>query len=141
MSKEDEVRQASSRFYSGLSKLLNGSGDTGDIESAWSHDASAMAMHPIDGREVGWEAVKDSFAQFGKVASEGVVELKDQVVHVSGDLAYEVGIESGKFKLAGEPLTINQRVTNVYKLESGQWKMVHHHADLSVPMVDKLKSL
>lgn len=138
MSKEEEVRQASNLFYAGLTKMLEG--DSSGIETAWSHDDAVTAMHPIDGREIGWEAVKDSFAQFSRVASDGVVELKDQLIRVSGDLAYEIGVESGKFNLAGQPLTIKQRVTNIYRHEDGQWKMIHHHADLSPSMVDTIES-
>jgi ketosteroid isomerase-like protein len=36
---------------------------------------------------------------------------------------------------------IEQRVTNVYRRESGAWKIVHHHADLSPAMIDVLSRL
>ena len=54
---------------------------------------------------------------------------------VGEDLAYEIGSERGTATIAGESVTIDQRVTNVYRREGGQWKMVHHHSDLSPAML------
>ncbi len=139
MSDEDGVREASKQFYAGLTQMLDG--DLSVMDTIWSHDKTVTAMHPIDGRETGWDAVRNSFLQFSKAASSGSVELTNQLIQVHGDLAYEIGLESGKFSLAGQPITIKQRVTNVYRHEGGAWKMVHHHADLSQSMVDALKAL
>jgi ketosteroid isomerase-like protein len=32
-------------------------------------------------------------------------------------------------------------VTNIYRRESGEWKLVHHHSDISVAMTDALEHL
>jgi len=138
MSTEDGVREASKQFYAGLTKMLEG--DLSVIDTVWSHDDTVTTMHPIEGRQVGWDAVRNSFLQFSEAASNGSVELNDQLVRVHGDMAFEMGVESGKLNLAGKAITVNQRVTNVYRLENGQWKMIHHHADASPSMVDALKS-
>ncbi len=139
MSNEDEVREASGQFYAGLTKMLEG--DLSLLESVWSHDATVTAMHPVDGREIGWDAVRKSFVPFSELASDGSVELHDQIVRVLGDVAYEVGIESGKFSIAGKSITVGQRVTNIYRREDGQWKMIHHHTDVCPSMVDAVNSL
>lgn len=93
-------------------------------------------MHPIGGREVGWDQVRRSWEQVAQLSSDGNVELKDQLIHVAGDAAYEMGVEEGQFKLAGQQVTIKQRVTNIYRRESGVWKIVHHHTDVSPAMLD-----
>jgi ketosteroid isomerase-like protein len=139
MSKEVEVRQASDQFYAGLTRMIEG--DLSVLEGVWSHDASVTAMHPVDGREVGWEAVRNSFVPFTEHASNGSVELHDQLIRVLGDVAYEVGTESGKFTLAGKPITVGHRVTNIYRRENGRWKMIHHHTDVSQSMVDAVSQL
>ena len=139
MSAEDEVRKASTRFYSSLSKMANG--DSSTMPDAWSHTDQVTAMHPIGGREVGWEAVKKSFDMVGQLATEGEVALKDQVINVIGDVAYEVGVEYGHFKVAGNPLSVEHRVTNIYQRQAGEWKMVHHHTDISPAMIDVLRRL
>ena len=139
MSNEDEVRTASKQFYAGLNSMLNG--DSGPLSDIWSHDEAVTTMHPIGGREIGWTAVKGPWEQVAKLASKGGVELKEQVIRVVGDLAYEVGFEHGKCTLAGEPITIDHRVTNVYQKQGGVWKIVHHHTDISPAMVDVLRRL
>jgi ketosteroid isomerase-like protein len=139
MSTEDEVRNASRQFYAALNRMANG--DAGALSDIWSHDAAATALHPIGGREVGWEAVRKSFEQVAQLASDGGIELVDQIIHISGTLAYEVGVEQGEFTLAGEPVKMEVRVTNVYQREAGAWKMIHHHTDTSPAMMDILSRL
>jgi ketosteroid isomerase-like protein len=98
-------------------------------------------MHPIGGREVGWDAVRASFEQVAQLASEGEVELKDQLIRVAGDVACEVGVEYGRLTLAGQQVIIDHRVTNIYHREGGAWKMIHHHTDTSPGMLDVISNL
>ena len=133
MSSEDEVRAASTSFYSALNGMVKG--DAGGFADVWSHDASVTTMHPIGGEQVGWDAVRGSFEGVGEVASGGHIEIADQRIVVGDDLAYETGSERGTATIAGESVTIDQRVTNVYRREGGQWKMVHHHSDISPAML------
>ena len=141
MSTEDQVRKASEEFYAALNRMANGDGSS--MADIWSHSATVTTMHPIGGREVGWDEVKGPWGQVAELASggRGQVKLRDQLIQVSGDMAYEVGTEQGQFKLAGEQISIDQRVTNVYRREGGAWKIVHHHSDLSPAMVQVLKRL
>ncbi len=51
--------------------------------------------------------------------------------YASGDLACVVEVERGRAKVGGDeelvPVTV--RVTSVFRLERGTWKLVHRHAD------------
>jgi hypothetical protein len=49
MAAEDEVRQASERFYAALNRALEES-DTGPMGEIWSHGSDVSAMHPFGGR-------------------------------------------------------------------------------------------
>ena len=139
MSTEDEVRKASQQFYAALNRMANG--DVSSMADIWSHSATVTTMHPIGGREVGWDEVRGPWGQVAGLASGGQVRLRDQLIEVSGDIAYEVGTEQGQFKLAGQQVPIEQRVTNIYRREGGAWKIVHHHSDLSPDMVKILRQL
>jgi ketosteroid isomerase-like protein len=55
-------------------------------------------------------------------------------LRTGGDLAYEVGTERGQATMAGQNLTFEHRVTNVYRREAGGWKIAHHHTDVSPEM-------
>jgi len=139
MPAEDDVRKASQKFYSALNLMANG--NSGALVDIWSHSSTVTTMHPIGGREVGWDAVRQSWEQTAQSAAEGKVEIKEQLIRVAGDMAYEAGIERGQFKLAGQNISIEHRVTNVYQREGGGWKIVHHHTDLSPAMLEVLGRL
>jgi ketosteroid isomerase-like protein len=139
MSTEDQVRKASEKFYAALNSMANG--DAGPLADSWSHSTAVTTMHPIGGREVGWAEVEGPWGQVGQLASGGQINLNDQLIHVSGDMAYEVGLEQGQFTLASEHVDIDHRVTNVYRRENGDWKIVHHHTDISPAMVGILTRL
>jgi ketosteroid isomerase-like protein len=135
----DDVCKASHKFYSALNKMANG--DSESMADAWWHGATVSVMHPIGGRTVGWDAVAASFAKVASVASNGRVELRDQVIEVCGDMAYEMGLEVGALQLGGNAAAIDHRVTNVYRREDGEWRMVHHHTDTSPAMIEVLGKL
>ena len=116
-------------------------GDAGSLAGVWSHDDAVSTMHPIGGRQAGWDEVRGSFEQVAHVASGGRAGLLDQSIQVAGDVAWESGVEQGRAGLAGEQVTIDQRVTNIYRREGGRWKMVHHHTDVSPAMVDIIRRL
>jgi len=139
MSTEDEVRNASNKFYAALNRMANG--DAGPLADIWSHSATVTTMHPIGGREVGWDQVRKSWEQVAQLASGGQVKLADQVIQIAGDAAYELGVERGQVTIAGQQVTIDDRVTNIYRRESGAWKIVHHHTDIAPAMLDLLNRL
>ena len=139
MSTEDEVRNASNQFYAALNKMVNGSSQS--LSDIWSHSPAVTTMHPIGGRQVGWKDVWATWDQTAKVASEGQVKLQDQFIRVVGDMAYEIGVENASIMIAGQKVTDQVRVTNIYQKEGGTWKIVHHHSDLSPAMVEIIKKL
>ena len=139
MSAEDEVRRTSQQFYAALNKM--GNGDASSLWDVWSHRADVTTLHPIGGRQVGWDAVRTSFEQVAAQARDAKIELKDQLVRTDGDVAWELGVERGTFTLGGQSLTLEHRVTNVYRQEAGEWKIVHHHTDPSPAMMEVLSKL
>ncbi len=60
MSAEDEVRKASSQFYSALNQMTNGNAQA--LSDIWSHSSSVTTQHPIGGRQVGWDEVQQVLA-------------------------------------------------------------------------------
>lgn len=139
MSTEDEVRNASNQFYAALNKMTNGNSQA--LSDIWSHNPAVTTMHPIGGRQVGWKNVWETWDQTSKVASDGQVKLEDQLIRVIGDMAYEIGVENAGFRIAGEKVTDQVRVTNIYQKEGGTWKIIHHHTDLSPTMMEVLHKL
>jgi len=139
MSSENEVQMASKQFYAALNRMANG--DPGSLSDIWAHGEQVTAMHPIGGREVGWEAVRASFAGVSEAASNGKIELAEQLIQVVGDVAYELGVERGQFEFGGEDVTFAIRVTNIYRRQNGGWRIIHHHTDPSPEMLAVLERL
>jgi ketosteroid isomerase-like protein len=60
----------------------------------------------------------------------GRIEQRDMSVVAGKDLGYSVCTETGQLRSSEGPMvTFNQRATNIFRLEGGTWKLIHHHAD------------
>jgi ketosteroid isomerase-like protein len=136
MSSEDEVRQASEQFYAALNAMLNG--DASAMTDVWAHEGAVSTMHPLGGREIGWDAVRASWEGAAEAFSEGSVDVSDLEVHDLGDVAYTVGVEHVVAKAAGTDIRGEFRATNIYRRDGDGWKMVHHHTDADRPLQEAL---
>jgi ketosteroid isomerase-like protein len=81
--------------------------------------------------QIGWEAVSRAIRKVASVYSgSSDVEFEVLASEVCGDLAFVVGFERAASSVEGtarEELVL--RVTQVYRREDGDWKLVHRHAD------------
>lgn len=132
MTTKERVRKASERFYEALNQMLNG--NPASMEDIWSRGSEVTTMHPVGGREVGGNAVQASWEEIARRCSDGEVELRDQLLRVGGEIAYEIGTEHVTVTLAEEKVESEVRVTNIYRHTAGKWRMIHHHADADPDM-------
>lgn len=139
MSTENEIRAASERFYVALNRMARG--EAGAMAGIWSQAEGTTALHPIGGRESGWAAIAGSFDGVAGIASGGEIRLEQRHIQAAGEMGYEVGVETGSLTLGGITAAIDQRVTNIYRREDGEWRLVHHHTDLSPAMLEVLGRL
>jgi len=135
----DGVRAASDRFYDALTQMANG--DAQPMMALWSHSDDVTTMHPIGGREVGWDEVEGSWEAVADVAEGGEVTPSDRLVRVFGDTAYELVTETASMSLGDESVGGTYRATNVYRLDDGEWRIVHHHTDLDTAFAEALERL
>ena len=95
--------------------------------------------------KLGWAEVSEAFGRVASLYSDGTpVEFEVLAAGVSGDLAYLVGFERGSAAVVGgSPEPVNLRVTQIYRREDGEWKLVHRHGDPGAggdPGVDHLRA-
>jgi ketosteroid isomerase-like protein len=93
----------------------------------------------------GWAEVSRAFQRVASLYSNSTPVTFDLVAAgVSGDLAYVVGYERGSASVGGGPVEpVDLRVTQVYRREDGEWKLVHRHGDPGHggnPAVDHLRA-
>ena len=129
MADQDEVLKASDRFYSALDRLTNG--DASAMADVWSHRGDVTAMHAFGGRQSGWDDVWSTWEQMSRSVTQGRVRVTQQQLRVLGDVAYTTGIEQVEVAVNERDLRFETRVTNIFRREGGDWKLVHHHADAS----------
>ena len=67
MAVENEIRQASEQFYAALNRVING--NAGSMMEVWPHGSDVTALHPLGGRETGWEEVRASWEQVAEAFS------------------------------------------------------------------------
>jgi ketosteroid isomerase-like protein len=127
---EDEVRQASERFYEALNRLFVG--DAGPVLDVWSHAPDVVQLGPFGGRRTGWDQVRDEFEKTARQTSGGRIEAVGLEVHTVGDLAYTTSRVVGEnVDRQGRHIPVDHRETCIYRREDGEWKMIYHHADVA----------
>lgn len=85
-----------------------------------------------DGKAVrGPEPVRQAYeagaAQFG---SDGESLFEVQQAAEGGDIAYWSGLQRAIVELNGRSVPMDLRVTELFRREDGEWKLVHRHADM-----------
>jgi ketosteroid isomerase-like protein len=100
------------------------------IADTWSHTDPVTLFGAVK-TVVGWAAIEPSFEWLAKRFSDcNSFEIEVIAAGASGDLAYLVAIEHTNASVAGAPAApYALRVTQVFRREGGEWKIVHRHAD------------
>ena len=121
----DGVKAASKAFYTALAALDGGAA----MEKVWAHTPYLTYVGPRSKTIiVGWGAQKKYWVDTDKLFSTRNVTLSDQHIHVNGNLAWEMGQESGTPKMKdGTDQKADYIVTNVYEKIDGRWLIVSHH--------------
>jgi hypothetical protein len=98
-------------------------------------------MHLVGETEVGWDEIRASWENLAKICSNGRVELRDQRICVGEDLAYVTGSEHVNLFIMKDQVQGGLRVSNVFRREGSEWKMVHHHLDRNQTMLEILSKV
>jgi len=76
------------------------------------------------------EAAREIFLKLARGFSD-MTSSSIQLIsaEVSGNLAYTVHREITSLSVDGEPRSYTLRVTQIYRQEDGEWRVVHRHGD------------
>ncbi len=132
---EQSLRNAVSQFYSALNVLFTG--DSGPMQTVWSHAQDVVYMGPGGGLLVGWEQVLADWEAQANMKLGGKVEPEEMHIVAGPALAVVYNYERGENSNAhGKPQQVSIRATNLFRKEHGKWKMIGHHTDL-LPYLQK----
>jgi hypothetical protein len=121
------------RFEAGLHRFVNG--DPGPWNEHVSRSANGSILGGFGGYEVGAQVgARYTWAASQFQESGATVQVEYLSTVVDGDLAYTVSIERSQVRIRGKaaPVPMALRVTHVFRRESGDWKLLHRHADDNV---------
>lgn len=116
---------ASKAFYAALAVLDNGEA----MDKVFAHTPYVTYVGPrAKSIIVGWDALKKYWPEANKLFSSRNVSLSESHIHVNGNLAYEIGQETGQpvYK-DGRVEKVDYIASNVYEKIDGHWLMISHH--------------
>jgi len=125
---EDEIRDATKLFYVAFNSALHG--DLDPLSTVWSHRPDVSNLSAAGGWAAGWNEVHEGFRNMARLYPDGRIAQQIILVVADGAIGFSVCRETGQLRLAEGPMVkFNQRSTNIFRLEDGKWKLIHHHAD------------
>ena len=125
---EKEIRAATVLFYDAFNTALKGNLDP--MSAVWSHRPDVTDLDADGGRATGWNEVRADFQNMVRLYPGGHIAPQEMLIVADGDMGFSVVTETGQLRSADGPMVgFSQRATNIFRLEDGQWKLIHHHAD------------
>src|SRR5687768_912591 len=120
---------AIARLHAAMAKVANG--DISDIKALYAHTDDATSFYGWGGYEKGWQAVSTRWDWAGQQFKGGSVSYENVTTVVSSELAYTTEIETFEARMEGmeQPTRWSNRVTHIFRLEDGEWRLVHRHAN------------
>jgi ketosteroid isomerase-like protein len=128
--KTSGLDRAIEQSHAALNAILKG--DPSIYAALFSHADDVTLGNPFGPYVRGRQKVEATLAGAASHYRDGEVTSVELVAkYVSDGLACFVEVERGRAKVGGgkELVPIAVRVTSLFRLEEGTWKLVHRHAD------------
>ena len=130
MDERDAFLQATLPRLIAADSALHGGDARPRIADTWSHTDPVTVFGAVR-TVIGWAATEPMFSALAKQFSDlKSFEIEVIAAGASGDLAYLVAIEHTNTSVGGAPAApYALRVTQVFRREGGEWKVIHRDAD------------
>ena len=108
------------------------SGDPAPLGRLVARELPATFFGPRGDASAGTREVWERYERDDAAFSSGSTNEMETLDSAAGDdIAFWVGFQRSQARLVGkdEPVPFELRVTEIYRREHGEWKLVHRHAD------------
>jgi ketosteroid isomerase-like protein len=131
-----DLQQTIAQYHLAQKEFVKG--NPRPFKEVCSHADDVTIMGGWGGFEKGWVAQVEKrydWASARFASDEDERQIENISLVVTSEMAYSVDIERATIRLANsqEVRRMALRVTTVFRLENGEWKAAHRHAD---PLVD-----
>jgi ketosteroid isomerase-like protein len=104
-------------------------GDAAPRRALWSRNEPVSVLGALRSAH-GQQEIDELFATLANGFSDCTSYVFDlQAYDVMGGMAYTAGLEHISVLVDGQPRTYTLRATQVYRRESGEWRVAHRHGD------------
>jgi hypothetical protein len=110
-------------------------GDVAPLSRIVARASSATFFGPQGGYEQGPNHVYSIYERDAARFTSGTTSFEILQMAANDSIAYWVGFQRAMTRMDGsaEPVPFNLRVTEVFRREGDEWKLVHRHADPLAP--------
>jgi ketosteroid isomerase-like protein len=117
------------RLHAAMAKVADG--DISAIKALYAHSDDATSFYGWGGYEKGWDAVSKRWDWAGGQFKGGTVSYQNVTTVATAELAYTTDIETFQVRMDGmdRPTQWSNRVTHIFRLDDGEWRLVHRHAN------------
>jgi len=106
--------------------------DPEPLKALWSTDDDVSLFAGLGPSKVGWHEVAPTVDALSARFRDGTVKHDYAVIHEGTDLAFTVGYEHAEARLDNGAVTkLTVRVTQIYRRENADWRLIHRHGDLA----------
>ena len=120
---EEEVLAANRAFFQALESL-----DLAKMEAVWWHEDWVQSLHPGWELIVGWDEVRESWANIFRSTLRMRVAISPPLVHVVGDAAWVTCRQELTYTSQEGFTTAIVDVVNIFVRRNDEWRMALHHA-------------
>src|SRR5688572_27633584 len=125
--RDDFLAWVGTELYEAELALHNG--DSAPRRALWSRNEPVSVLGAWRNAH-GQQELDELFTRLATTFSDCTSYAFDlQAYDVVGDMAYTAGLELTSASVEGRPRTYTLRATQVYRRESGEWRVAHRHAD------------
>ena len=116
------------RFYKAFNEK-----DITTMAKVWANTEDITAENPAGGIRRGWSDLKWVYDKVLGLPAKVRAEFYDYTIHEAGDVFWSVGRERIFLNLSDEDTTLNVRITRIFRMIDGIWRLVHLHGSFEDP--------